>query len=256
MSDGFYSRGIQYDAQHRHLTADVDFYRSVAREQGGPILELACGTGRILAPLSSDGHDVAGVDAEESMLAIARPKLPKSAQLLCGDMRRFDLGRRFRLVILAFNSIGHLYQRADVESCLDCVKTHLAADGLFVLSMFNPDLRLLARGSNEVREVSRYPDPESTREVVVTETASYDRASQVITSHWHYSIGTEQFRNRLRLRIFFPQELEALLHYAGFEINARFGNFDRSQFSSNSPHQIILAAARQRHSTALDSRAV
>jgi hypothetical protein len=78
--------------------------------------------------------------------------------------------------------------------------------------------------------------------VVVTETASYDRASQVITAHWHYSIGIKQFENRLRLRVFFPQELEALLHYAGFAICAKFGSFDRASFSADSPHQIILAA--------------
>ena len=254
MFEEFYRRGNQYDAQHKHLTADVDFYRAIARDHGGPILELACGTGRILAPLASDGHDVAGVDLEESMLAVARAKLLGSSQLICGDMRHFNLGRKFRLIFLAFNSLGHLYQRADVENCLGRVKVHLSDDGLFVLSMFNPDLRLLVRGMNDIREVSRYPDPGSGREVVVTETASYDRASQVITSNWHYSIGGEQFKNRLRLRIFFPQELDALLHYAGFEIRTKFGNFDRTEFSSDSPHQIILAEVAEIRPETHDAR--
>ena len=251
----FYERGDQYDAQHKHLTNDVAFYRALARDHGGPILELACGTGRILAPLAEDGHDVVGIDLEESMLAVSRAKLSNSAsaQLLQGDMRYFDLGRKFRLILLPFNSLGHLYERADVENCFERVKQHLSDDGLFVISMFNPDLRLLMRGPDDFREVSRYLDPESAREVVVTEAASYDRATQVITSNWHYSSGSQEFQNRLRLRIFFPQELEALLHYAGFAIRKRFGNFDRTEFTSASPHQIILAAVATPSPT-LDSR--
>ncbi len=180
MFEEFYRRGNQYDAQHRHVMADVEFYRAIARDHGGPILELACGTGRILAPLANDGHDVSGLDLEESMLAVARTKLSGSSQLISGDMRHFNLGRKFRLILLAFNSLGHLYQRTDVENCFERVKEHLADDGLFVLSMFNPDLRLLVRGVNDLRELLRYPDPESGQEVVVTEVASYDRSTQVV----------------------------------------------------------------------------
>lgn len=87
MSDEFYRRGNHYEAQHKHLTADVAFYRLIARECGGPILELACGTGRILEPLSNYGHDVVGIDVEESMLEVAREKLSSSVELRLADMR-------------------------------------------------------------------------------------------------------------------------------------------------------------------------
>ena len=243
MVEDFYRQGKQYDAQHRHLTADVEFYRDVAKDHGGPILELACGTGRVMAPLANDGHDVTGIDIVESMLSVAQSKLTDAAQLVQSDIRYFNLEKKFRLIILAFNSIGHLYQRSDVESCFARVKKHLADDGLFVLSVFNPDLGLLMRDKGDYEEMSRYQDPDSGREVVVTEAASYDRASQIITSNWLYSIEDEKFTNQLRLRIFFPQELDALLHYAGLKIRKKFGNFDRSAFSSSSPQQIVLAEA-------------
>jgi SAM-dependent methyltransferase len=243
LSNEFYKRGLQYEAQHKHLTADVDFYRAIAREHGGPILELACGTGRVLVPLAGDGHEVAGLDLEESMIAVARSKLGKSAELRLGDMRHFDLGRKFRLILIAFNSIGHLHKRSDVENCFRCVKEHLSGDGLFVVSMFNPDLRLLTRRADDVRDVSRYPDPESEHEVIVTETCTYDRATQILTSNWQYTIGGSNFDTQLLLRIFFPQELDVLLHYAGFEIRLKFGSFDRTEFAADSPHQIILATA-------------
>jgi SAM-dependent methyltransferase len=242
MNENFYFRGAHYDAQHEHVTPDVVFFRGIAREIGGPILEVACGTGRIAIPLLDDGHAVTGLDIEREMLDRAIEKTGRKGSFLLGDMRGMQLGRRFRLVIIAFNSLGHLHAAEDVRRFFARVHEHLDDGGRFVLSMFNPDLRMLSRKPNDTREISRYRDPESTGEVVVTETATYDRANQLLQSTWHYRIGDRAFDTQLRLRIFFPQELDALVRQAGFSIAAKYGNFDRSPFTSDSPHQIIVAA--------------
>ncbi len=241
MNEDFYFRGAQYDAQHEHVTKDMEFFREIAKEIGGPILEVGCGTGRLAIPLLEDGHSITGVDLEQRMLDRAIEKGGSKSSFLLGDMREMDLGQRFHLIIIAFNSLGHLYTANDVERFFARVHEHLDGGGRFVLSMFNPDLRMLSRKADEVREVSRYPDPESPYEVVVTETATYERATQLLRSTWHYQIGDREFDTRLQLRIFFPQELDALLRYAGFSIAAKYGDFDRSPFSSDSPHQIIVA---------------
>ncbi len=138
MNEGFYARGAQYDAQHGHLTKDVEFFRRIAAEIGGSILEVACGTGRIAIPLLEDGHLVTGVDLEQEMLNRAIEKAGSRASFLLGDMRNMQLGRRFRLVIIAFNSLGHLHTADDVQRFFARVHEHLDSDGRFVITMFNP----------------------------------------------------------------------------------------------------------------------
>jgi len=245
MSADFHRRGVQYDAQHAHLTADIEFYRQIVREFGDPVLELACGTGRVSIPLARDGHKVTGIDIEESMLATARSTNDTDAAFHQADMRGFELDGRYAVALLPFNSVGHLHCRDDVEGCFQSVWRHLSPDGVFVVAMFNPDLKLLARRPEEEREISRYPDPESDNEVVVRERVVYDKAAQIVTSTWHYVIGDSEFETELRLRIFYPQELEALLHYSGFKVFRRCGDFDGRAFGSDSPHQIYLATPRR-----------
>src|SRR5918912_1113576 len=87
------------------------FYREIARRTGGPILELACGTGRLTLALARDGHEVVGLDASRAMLRAAHAKAEAEdveITLVQGDMRSFDLGRRFPLVIVCCNSLAHL----------------------------------------------------------------------------------------------------------------------------------------------------
>lgn len=243
MPDPYYGRGDHYDAHHAHMTADIDFYRKVVAEFGGPVLELACGTGRIAGPIAKDGFDVVGLDREEPMLSEAWQKRHTNTQYICADMRDFDLARKFQTIILAFNALGHLHDWEQIEQCFACIKHHLKPGGVFVLAMFNPDLKLLSRNPDEEKEISRYADPDSDNEVVVFERGDYDRASQIMTAHWRYEIGAATFENTLRLRMFFPQELQMLLHYAGFNIVRLHGDFYGSPFVSGSPHQIFVATA-------------
>ena len=239
--DDFFLQGAQFDAQHVHLVEDIDFYRSTAQEMGGPILELACGTGRISLPLADDGHFVTGIDIEDSMLATAREKGNSSVEFLKADMRDFHLNRKYQLVILPFNGMFQLYDRNQVEQCFSCVKEHMNENSWFVIGMSNPKLDLLEPKPDKVREISRYSDPVSGNDVIVTETAaSYDRVTQVRTATWHYVIGNEAFDNQLRLRIFFPQEVDALLNYSGFSVKHRYGSYSKEPLVSDSPRQIYL----------------
>src|ERR1700683_2119922 len=104
---------------------DLDFYLSAAREYGDAILELGCGTGRVLLPLAREGSNVAGLDISEAMLARCRAKLAgekdevrRRVQLQCGDMTDFDLDVTFRLIIIPFRPLQHLLE---VEQQLTCL---------------------------------------------------------------------------------------------------------------------------------------
>lgn len=245
--DALYRDGRHYDLQHNRLTHDIDFYRSCARRFGAPVLELACGTGRLSLPIAQAGFAVTGMDVSEGMLAVARQKQTTEQPPLSwvvGDMRAFDLGERFNLVLLAFNSIAHLHQRDDVECCFSSVRRHLTETGRFVLAFFNPRLDFLTRPVDQTRELLRYADPDTGEEVIISESARYDAATQINYVNWHYQIGERSFAHALNMRMFFPQELDALFHYNGFEIEEKYGDFDRSAFISTSPHQIIVARAR------------
>ena len=102
-----------YSGSEPHIAGDVAFYERVAREfggeAGGPVLELACGTGRIALPLAAAGLHVTGVDRSEAMLTMARCKLaalPASVQerlnFVNQDMSALDLAERFGFVFVPF----------------------------------------------------------------------------------------------------------------------------------------------------------
>ena len=110
------------------------WYRRHARETGGPILELACGTGRLLAALATDGHEVVGLDRSETMLRQAQRHLGSAGTVVQGDMRAFDLDRRFALAIVADNSLREIESEAGILECLGCVRRHLRPEGRLLVT--------------------------------------------------------------------------------------------------------------------------
>jgi SAM-dependent methyltransferase len=142
---------------------DVDgVWLPLARECGPPILELGCGTGRVLIPLARAGFEVTGLDSSAHMLAVAWRKLAdetaevrERVTLVKGDMGDFDLHRRFALIICPFNTFQLLLAREDQERALRCARRALRSGGRFALSVFNPRLDLLAGGQWQSKPVVR-----------------------------------------------------------------------------------------------------
>ncbi len=132
-----------WDYEHHVPTDDRErtWYERFARRTGGPVLDLACGTGRLLGPIASAGFEVVGVDLSQTMLDLARQRiaeLPTAVrqriQLLRQDMSRFRLVRRFGLAYIADNSFRELKTRSQHLSCLRCVYDHLRPDGTFLMT--------------------------------------------------------------------------------------------------------------------------
>jgi SAM-dependent methyltransferase len=245
----FYRDGRHYDLKTRNIVDDIPFYMSQIARFGDPVLELAAGTGRISIPLADYGVRITALDISESMLAHGRKKADEKGvniEWIKADCRKFNLDRKFNFIFLPFNSIAHLHDLESLEGCFGCVGKHLTEKGRFVIDIFNPRLDILIRDRSRRYPVAQYPDPDGGSTVVITENNIYDAAFQINKIKWYYSIGGEEdkFAHDVNMRIFYPQELDALLHYNGFVIESKFGDYDESPFESSSPKQLIVCRRR------------
>lgn len=211
------------------------------------MLELACGTGQLLVPVARTGLPVAGLDLSPEMLAAARARVEGegvAADLREGDMRDFDLDRRFSLVFVARNSLLHLARVEDLLACFACVRRHLLPGGAFVFDIFNPSVQILARPPGERFALMRVEHPRR-GEVRVEATSDYDAASQVNRATWYFSSPSDPdfLVAPLHLRSIFPQELPLLLAAGGLRLEARHGDFGGAPFGSGSRHQVCVCRA-------------
>ena len=244
-----YDSGLEYNALAigHDAAEEAEFYASFV-PAGGPVLELACGTGRLTIPLAEYGVNITGLDNSQAMLAAAQAKATAQGvhpTLLHGDMRDFSLDTRFDFIFLPNNSLGHLHSLPDIQACFASVRRHLSPAGRFVLEMFNPSLPLLLREPDTHYPVTEYTRADG-KTVAVSETVSYDAAAQVLHALWHYKADGEPADVRpLDLRLFFPQELDALLTLSGFARDAKYGGFDRTPFTGAPRRQVIVCRASE-----------
>jgi SAM-dependent methyltransferase len=237
-----YDRSIarNYDAEYaviRDPSGDRAFYAGLARDGGGPVLELGCGTGRVLLPIARDGIPCVGLDLSGNMLDVLRAKQPPAnLELVQAAMTAFDLGaRRFRLIFAAFRVFQHLCTVEKQLAALACVRRHLSPSGLFAFDVFAPNLaRTAVEDEPEVEDVrARDGDAEIRRFVRVHR----DHVTQVMTvkmrhERWEGAAKVGEGASDLITRWFYRYELEHLLARAGFVIEALYGGFDREPYSA------------------------
>jgi SAM-dependent methyltransferase len=233
---------------------DVAFYVSQAKKYGEPVLELGCGTGRVAIVIAEAGLQIVGMDLSEKMLERAvekRAKMHAEAKarlhLLQGDMTKFDLGGKFRTILIPFRPFQHLLKIEEQMACLQCVKEHLKPDGRLVLDVFQTDAERMhdARYQQEVF-LTEY-DLADGRHVKLSErVAGFHRAEQkndveMIFQVKHKDGREERLVMAWPLRYFFRYEVEHLLARCGFRVEAEYGNFDGSAIGDASPEMIFLA---------------
>ncbi|MBL4716558.1 MAG: class I SAM-dependent methyltransferase [Bacteroidia bacterium] len=241
-----YSDGKSYDALNVFDT-DVPFYSKLIAKYGQPILELACGTGRITVPIAKKGFEIVGIDISEAMINEAKEKAAEAKQdieFIEADIRDFELNQKFSVIFLPFNSICHLHDFESIASCFSCVKKHLKPDGRFVIDVFKPDFKILLRDKNKRYECADYKNPYADNHVKLTETNWYNEADQINQVKWYFEIGEKEIEQDLNMRMFYPQELDNYLRFAGFEIEEKFGDYNGSIFTSDSSKQIIISGMR------------
>lgn len=241
-----------YDADYGAFDADIPFYRELARRAGGRVLEVMCGTGRVLVPLAQAGLRVAGVDVSGALLAAARERLAAHgllarAELLEADIRERAPAGPFDLAIVAINSFMHLAGVGDQLAALARVRAALRPGGLLALDLYNPDPRALAEHNGALVLDKRFSLADGTRVYKFVAQQS-DLAEQLNHVTFFYDEIDADGRVRrsempFTMRWLYRYELEHLLARAGFALEAVYGSYDLDEYASDSP--LMLTVARR-----------
>jgi SAM-dependent methyltransferase len=250
-----YRDGRHYDLMNSDVVADIPFYMEEARRAEGPVLELACGTGRLTIPIAQSGIDITGLDQCPSMLTQARAKAGAAGVAIPfveSDCRNFELGQKFALIFMAFNSMQLLHDSASLSALFRNVRRQLAPGGRFIFDVFNPRVAILARESTSRTHEREYEDPDGQGTITLEQTLVYEDASQVSRMRWYFSRRGPNGHEKdfcvedLHMRCFFPEELDLLVRSQRFEIEAKYGSFEREPFISGAQKQIVVCRSSEK----------
>ena len=234
---------------------DVEFYVARAREAGGPVLEMACGTGRVLLPTARAGIPITGLDRSSDMLSRCRAKLADESaevrsrvELVEGDMRDFDLEHAFSLVTIPFRGFQHLTSIADQLACLSSARKHIAPGGRLVFDLFNPHFKYLVADRTEEKEdtpSTPMPDGRSLRRTSRVLSVDFIAQTSSVELIWYVTDASGREERNVQpfeMRWFLAAEVEHLLARAGFRVQL-VGDFDMSPLTNESPEIIVIAQA-------------
>lgn len=228
-----------YDWEYRRRRADVAFYRSLALEQGGAVLDAACGTGRVLVPLLRAGLSVVGFDRSTAMLARAADRLRRltapqrrRAVLLRADLRALPLAGRFAFVVAAFHSVQHLIDDDELVAFFRQVRRLLSPGGWFAFDLFCPDASFLTRSPGRTYDRTVFRHPVSRARLAYSVSHVTDRRRRTIHMRLHYQPldewGAPSGQSRI-VRLCHRQlgstDVTRLLRRAGLRVLRRWSNF-------------------------------
>ncbi len=255
MSESFY-RAIApwYDLEFDDFDADLDLYRGYAEIVGGPILELGCGTGRLLSPLAIAGYKILGVDSSFDMLEQARARLDRDratrAELRQLDMRQLgDIPNdSFRLVFCAVNTFLHLESRSDQLATLDAARRVLEHRGLLIIDVFHPSPNILQSLDDRLTLDGSWTQTDGSR----VDRFSYRRvhpARQMIDTTLLFDLtqpdgAMRRTSTNYRTRYVHYYEMIGLLETAGLSVESVLGSYGLDPFDDSSEQMIFVAHAR------------
>jgi len=250
-----------YDTLVADWPGELDFYRALAAEaksQGHAVLEIACGTGRVAVRLAHDGADVVGLDLSPPMLAVARKKSAGMSNIrwVHGDMRSFELGRAFGLVVIPGHSFQNIVEAADQVAALGAIRRHLVPGGRLVVHLDQPEIDWLGDLTGDQAGVFETSDPfvhpKTGRPFRTLQAWSYQPATQTAISQkvWEElgpdgEVVDRLDRGEVRLHVVFRFEMEHLLARTGFTVEAVYGDFHRNELRDDSSDMIWVARRRR-----------
>jgi ubiquinone/menaquinone biosynthesis C-methylase UbiE len=238
-----------YDLEEGGYDADYPLTLALARELGSPLLDLACGTGTMAIRMAEQGFEVTGVDIISEMIELAQQKAQRqgvSIEWVVADARTFHLQKQFRFIYMLGNAFQHFLTRADHEALLACVREHLRPEGYFLFETRNPSPRNLFE--TRFAEPQKYTMPDG-RQYMLREQQEYDPITQIqhytFHEHWLTPEGLQEKKKyRGALRYVFPQEIEALLFYNGFQIRSCYGSWQQEPLTATSRSMIYVCQRR------------
>ena len=238
---------LLYHTHHSLHPEDLPFWLDLAAQSDDPILELGCGSGRVLLPLAQQGHTVFGLDNDFAMLSFLRQNLPATiahrVHIFQADFAHLHIGKNFGLIIMPCNTYSTLPDLVR-QAGLAAIRQLLLPGGRFALSIPNPVMfgRLPARSAAEIEEIFTHP----TSGEPVQVSSAWQRNGQFFTVSWHYDhltpdgqvqrLSAETRHHLIQL----PAYLDELTA-TGFRTITIHGDYDRSPYAEESPQAIIVA---------------
>jgi SAM-dependent methyltransferase len=245
--------GLLYDSIPVYQAReDVAFFVDEARAERN-VLEIGCGTGRILLPIARSGVTITGLDVSAAMLSRCGDKVEaepaevrRRVSLTAGDVRDFSFADRFTLALAPFRVLQHLLTHADQLRCLEAVRRSLEPGGRFIFDVFNPRFDLLLQ--------DRSAETEETPELMLPDGRFLRRSFRILQVRWLEQVAdveliyyvrrgdaVERIVQAFPMRWYLKSELEHLIARAGFTLEAMHGGFDRRPLADDAPEFIVVA---------------
>ncbi len=259
MSPEFYERiAHYYDLLHAGFEDDLTFLLSAVSRSGGKVLELGCGTGRLINPLARAGHFVTGIDSSPAMLMIAREKLKsvwsrdhERIHLVQADICHPPFHRQsFHLALAAHNTFMHL-KPAEQLTALKAVRDCLSPAGRLILDLANPFVLWQMPDNSDLEPEQTLDDPVTGETVLVSSASRLDEEAQLFQVTWRFEISQTRDHHiqaatfTTDYHFLFPHEMERLIYDAGFALKELVGDYEHSPFAESSPRMIVIAEQRE-----------
>lgn len=250
----FYSTVARfYDAENADKTDDIAFYLELAEDHSDPILDIGCGSGRVVLPLAQAGYRVHGIDNNQAMLQRAQDRVGSQADRYAsltlheGDILTSALPDvKFGLVLLTYNMLMHFHQQTQQLNLLRRLHEATANDGLLVIDLPNAGEMFATPDSDALTLERTFVEPETGHMVMQQAVTTLDRATQFMRVQWVYDEITDDGSVRRTVaptlfRYFFPYEVQLLLKLTGWRVEQLYGDVDGSPFEDGCPRMVVLA---------------
>jgi SAM-dependent methyltransferase len=249
---GFYSTIARYyDAENTDMEDDIPFYLQLAEEYGGPLLDVGCGTGRVMFPLAQAGYQVHGIDNEQAMLDRAeeiladQPQLKPLLHFHYGDVTDYDqMTEKFALTLVPYNGLMHFLDQEQQLTVLRQLRQWTRDDGLLVLDLPNAGPIFGSQDTEALTLDRTFLEPVSGHMVMQQSVSVLDRTDQLMRINWIYDEITDDGTRTvapLVLYYYFFSEIKLLLQLTGFALEEVYGDLDQGEYSDASDRMIVLA---------------
>ena len=258
-TDSYFVGARYYDGAYGAMDlADAHFYVDLARETGGPVLEIGCGTGRVLLPTARAGIEIHGLDNSRPMLDVLRENAAREGAdvqnritLHTGDMRDFSLGRNFSLVTIPFRPMQHMFNVADQVSALKSAAAHVAKGGILAFDVFYPKFeRLPVRMGEEQLETEWSPASDTIIRRYYRKDA-LDKINQSLSLTFIFRTYRDERLIReeseaIKMSYYTYPHLRALFLMADLEPVAEYGSFAKTPLDNTAEEMIFLLRPKRR----------
>jgi SAM-dependent methyltransferase len=241
-----------YDLEHASYADDLDFYLNFVESVGDPVLELGCGTGRLLAPIAEAGFRITGVDLSAAMLSRAEQAVSDAAlqdlvQLHLGDMSLAQEapGGPFGVAIVALNGLLHIADFEQQRRLLTNAHAALDPRGLLLIDVLHPTPDTLRGFDHSLIHEGTWTTDDGVRVDKFSSRRVYPSTQTIATELWYDLTGPDGSVRRvatsMAMRYVQRAELELMLELAGFVEWQIYGSYDLDPFGDHSERLIVAA---------------